>query len=757
MKSFIYILCAVSFLSLNAQSQNKKMDRFISDLMKKMTIEEKIGQLNLLTPGSGIPTGSVVSTDVEKKISEGKVGGIFGIHGPDKIRRIQDIAMKNSRMKIPLFFGSDVIHGYQTTFPIPLGMAASWDLDYIEKAARISAIEASANGVNWTFSPMVDICRDPRWGRIAEGAGEDSYLGSRIAEAYVKGYQADMTNNTNIMSCVKHFAMYGAAEGGRDYNTTDMSRIRMVQDYLPPYKAAIDAGVMTVMTSFNEIDGIPATGNKWLLTNVLREQWRFKGFVVSDYTSVNEMIDHGMGDLQEVSALSLNAGLDMDMVGEGYLTTLQKSKDEKKISLNQIDQACKRILEAKYKLGLFKDPYRYIDETRPSKEIMTKEHRLFAKEVAKRSMVLLKNMDQQLPLLSSDKIAFIGPLLDSRNNMLGTWAVSGELDKAVTIIEGLKNVIQDTKNFSFCKGANISDDSTLANNVNVFGPRIDIDKRSPETMIDEAMQQSMVADKIVLFIGEASEMSGEASSRTRISIPESQKKLIRKLHTTGKPIILCILAGRPLDLTEESELAHSILWIYHPGTEAGNAMAEVLFGKYNPSGKITNSFPRNVGQIPIYYNHKRTGRPSMKNEFEKFRSDYLDESNEPLYPFGFGLSYTNFEYKNLHLDKTKITPTLKINVTVDLRNIGDYNAEEVVQLYIQDMQGSVTRPVKELKNFKKVSIPKGEQKTITFEISESDLRFYNSKLEYISEAGTFKVFVGGNSRDVLEQEFELIK
>jgi beta-glucosidase len=739
------------------QPENDGMKTYVDALMKKMTLDEKIGQLNLLTPGWGIPTGSVVSTDVEKKIKEGKVGGLFGVIGVEKIKQAQKLAVEQSRLKIPLLFGSDVIHGYKTTLPIPLGLAASWDMNLIEHSAREAAIEATADGLCWTFSPMVDIARDPRWGRIAEGAGEDPYLGSQIARAMVKGYQGDnLKDPATLMACVKHFALYGAAEAGRDYNTTDMSRVRMYNEYLPPYKAAIEAGAGSVMSSFNEIDGIPATGNKWLLTDLLRRQWGFRGFVVSDYTSVNEMTNHGMGNLQTVSALALHAGLDMDMVGEGFLTTLKKSLAEGKISQKQIDDACRRILEAKYKLGLFQDPFRYLDEKRTAEEVLTAQRRKEARNIATHTFVLLKNEQQVLPLKKSGTIALIGPLANDKNNMLGTWAVSGDPQMSVPVLEGMKNVGGSSVNILYAKGANISDDTLLARKVNVFGTRIDIDKRSPEEMLNEALNIAHQSDVVVAVVGEASEMSGEAASRTDITIPESQKKLIRALSKTGKPLVLVIMTGRPLALTEENELAASILVTWHAGMEAGNAIADVLFGDYNPSGKLPATFPRNVGQIPIYYNHKNTGRPSAPHS-PKFQSNYLDAPNSPLFPFGYGLSYTTFSYSDLTLDKKELTAGEKITVSVTVTNQGNYDGEEVVQLYIRDLVGSITRPVKELKGFQKIFLKKGESRRVRFTLGVDDLKFYNYYLQWVAEPGDFEVMVGSHSDDVIKSSFVLKK
>lgn len=758
-KTVLTILFFVGLGQLWAQTIEKtEMDKFIENLMNKMTIQEKIGQLNLVTPGGGILTGSVVSTGVEEKLKAGKIGGIFGIAGPEKIRKAQDMAVRESRLGIPLLFGSDVIHGYKTTFPIPLGLSCSWDMEMIELTAQIAAKEATADGIFWNFSPMVDIARDPRWGRIAEGAGEDPYLGSEIAKAMVKGYQQDDLRAENtMMATVKHLALYGASEAGRDYNTVDMSRLRMYNDYLPPYKAAIDAGAGCVMSSFNDVDGVPASGNKWLLTELLRNQWKFDGFVVSDYTSVNEMIAHGLGDLQAVSALALKAGLDMDMVGEGFLTTLEKSLEEGKLSEEEIEVACRRILEAKYKLGLFDDPYRYIDESRPAKDILSLENREIARKVAARSCVLLKNEGQLLPMQKSGTIALIGPLADSQNNMLGTWSPTGKHNEAIKVIDGFKNVVGDNAEILYAKGANIVDDPDYAKKINVFGKKVNIDERSPEVMIKEALAVSAKADVIVAVVGEASEMTGESANRTNLLLPEPQKKLVRALAKTGKPLVLLMISGRPLALVEELELADAILQTWHPGVEAGNAIADVVFGNYNPSGKLTATFPRNVGQVPIYYSIRNTGRPQGSDNFQKFKSNYLDVENSPLLPFGFGLSYTSFEYANLKLSKESILENETITVSVDVRNTGNYDGEEVVQLYIRDVVASITRPLKELKGFKKVAIDAGKTKTVRFDLSVSDLKFYNSQLNFIAEPGEFEVFVGTNSLETIKTEFELLE
>ncbi|WP_036383699.1 beta-glucosidase BglX [Muricauda sp. MAR_2010_75] len=752
LKNIFYSFIALSLFGANAQQSIPKVE----ELLDKMTLEEKIGQLNLLTPGGGVATGSVVSENVEAKIKAGQVGGLFGVTGPDKVRVAQEMAVEQSRLGIPLLIGSDVIHGYKTTYPIPLGLSSSWDMDLIKQAAQMAAKEATADGINWNFSPMVDIARDPRWGRISEGAGEDPYLGSKIAEAMVKGYQGDnLAANHTMLACVKHFALYGAAEAGRDYHSVDMSKIKMFNQYVQPYKAAIDAGAASVMTSFNDVDGVPATGNKWLLTDLLRTQWGFDGFVVSDYTSLNEMIAHGLGDLQAVSVLALKAGLDMDMVGEGFLTTLKKSLDEGKITEAEITNACRHVLEAKYISGLFDDPYKYLDSKRPEKDILTKENRTLARKLAAHSFVLLKNHNNTLPLKKQGKIALIGPLADSRENMLGTWAPTGDFNLAVTIKEGFKNVAPNAS-IKYAKGANISDDTEFAKHVNVFGPRIEIDERSPAVMLNEAVELAKTSDVVVVVVGEATEMSGEAASRTDISIPESQKKLVRALVDTGKPVALVLMSGRPLTTPEEFDLPISILQVWHPGVEAGNAIADVVFGDYNPSGKLTATWPINVGQIPIYHSAKITGRPAPGNgEFQKFRSNYLDAPNTPLLPFGYGLSYTTFDYSNLRLDKKSIGQGEAVSATVTVTNTGDYDGEEVVQLYLRDVVRSITPPKRQLKGFQKIMLKKGERKEVTITLSPDDLKFYNTQLEFVSEPGEFEIFVGTNSDADLSETFTL--
>ena len=729
----------------------------VDSILKLMTLEEKIGQLNL--PGAGeIITGQAKNSNIARKIEEGKIGGLFSLRSTKKIREVQKLSIEKSRLGIPLLFGLDVIHGYRTTFPIPLGLSCSWDMELIQKTARMAAQEASADGINWTFSPMVDISRDPRWGRVSEGSGEDPYLGSEIARAMVRGYQGDdLSKNNTLMSCVKHFALYGAPEAGRDYNTVDMSRIRMYNEYLPPYKAAVDEGVGSVMASFNEIDGIPATGNKWLLTDLLRTEWGFNGFVVSDYTGVSEMVEHGMGDLQTVSALALNAGLEMDMVSEGLLTTLKKSVEEGQVSVDQIDNAVRRILKAKYELGLFDDPYKYCNDERAESEIFTEENRTFARKVASESIVLLKNEGQILPLKRSGTIALIGPLANTKENMPGTWSVSTDLKKAISLLDGLKTVAGNDVKILHAKGSNLDYDLEFEKRTTMFGREIPRDGRTDKQLLDEALKIAYQSDVIVAAIGESSEMSGESSSRTNIDIPQVQKDLLKALLKTGKPLVLVLFNGRPLTIKEESKTVPTILDVWFPGSEGGLAIADVLFGDVNPSGKLSSTFPQNVGQIPIFYNHKNTGRPldNKEGKFKKFLTNYLDERNEPLYPFGYGLSYTTFDYGDLKLSSQEMNMDGSIEVSIDVTNSGNYDGKEVVQLYIRDLVGSVTRPVKELKGFQKIFLKKGETKTVTFAITADDLKFYNYDLDYVAEPGEFQVALSGSSDFEFEHKFTL--
>ncbi len=755
-KILLIIFLAVSIQSCKkGDNQMSAKNQFLDSLLSELTIEEKIGQLNLPSAGH-IVTGQATNSEIAEKIREGRVGGLLNITKVDNIRSVQKIAIEESRHKIPLLFGLDVIHGYRTVFPIPLGLSCSWDMKLIQKSASIAAQEASADGICWTFSPMVDLSRDPRWGRVAEGSGEDPYLGAEIAKAMVRGYQGDdLTKNNTLLACIKHFALYGAPDGGRDYNTVDMSRIRMYNEYFLPYKAGIEAGAGSVMMAFNEVDGIPATGNKWLIDNVLRKQWGFDGLVFTDYTGINEMIKHGMGDLQAVSKLALDAGVDMDMVGEGYLQTLKKSFDEGKIKEAQIDSACRRILKAKYELGLFDEPYKYCDPERAKNEIYTNANRQIAREIAARSMVLLKNDGDVLPLKKQGKIAIIGPLADNKENMCGTWSVSGQFDKAISLKQGIENKLGTNAEIFYAKGANFVDDSLLESRVSTFGKPTYRDPRPASEMIREALKVAKKADVIIAAMGEASEISGECSSRTTLELPNGQRDLLKALLKLNKPIVMVLFNGRPLSIGWEKENMPAILDVWFSGSEAGDAIADVLFGDVNPSGKLTMSFPVNVGQVPVYYNHKNTGRPLEEEWFKKFTSSYIDIPNEALYPFGYGLSYTKFEYSNLQLSTQNLKMGSELKVSVDVKNIGSRSGEEVVQLYIRDLVGSITRPVKELKGFEKIMIKPGEKETVEFIIDMEKLSFYNSELEFVAEAGDFEVFVGGNSVDLLKSSFTL--
>ena len=752
-KSIVFTL-AVALCALTAQAVDQaKMNRFIDDLMGKMTLQEKIGQLNLPVTGD-IITGSTVSGDVVGKIKAGQVGGLFNMKGVQSIRALQEVAVKQSRLHIPLIFGMDVIHGYETVFPIPLAMSMSWDMDAIRNSARIASIEATADGICWTFSPMVDICREPRWGRMSEGNGEDPFLGSAICRAMIQGYQgADLTDQATMMACVKHFALYGAPEAGRDYNTVDMSHVRMFNEYFPPYKAGVDAGAGSFMTSFNVIDYIPATGNRWLMTEVLRDRWGFDGFVVTDYTAISEMINHGMGDLQTVSALALKAGTDMDMVADGFLGTLEQSLSEGKVTMEDIDKACRRILEAKYKLGLFDDPYRYLDAKRAKKEIYTDANRAAARKLATETFVLLQNKDNVLPLERKGKIALVGPLANTRANMPGTWSVAAASDRYSTLFEAMQRAVGNKAEVMYAKGCNVCYDAELEKNSTMFGREMR-DERPASVMRDEAVRIANECDVIVAAMGEPSEMSGESSSRSELTILDAQKDLLTALKATGKPIVLLNFSGRATVMNWEVENIPTILNVWFGGSEAADAICDVVFGDVAPSGKLTVTMPRSVGQVPIYYNHLNTGRPNPK-WFSKFTSNYLDVPNDPLFPFGYGLSYTSFEYSPMTLSSNTMNASGSIQAQVTVTNTGNREGAEVVQLYIRDMVGSIARPVQELKGFERITLKPGESRFVTFTIDAELLKFYNKDLNYVCEPGDFEVMVGPNSRDVQRLTFTL--
>ncbi len=752
----MFMLCmSLGASAAPAANDDAKMNKFIDDLMSKMTVEEKIGQLNLPVTGD-IVTGQAKSSNVADKIRNGEVGGLFNLKGVSKIKEVQRIAVEQSRLHIPLLFGMDVIHGYETVFPIPFALSCSWDVNAIRQSAQIAAQECSADGINWTFSPMLDICVDPRWGRVSEGNGEDQYLGSQIARAMVEGYQGNnLADKNTVMACVKHFALYGAAEAGRDYNTVDMSHWRMFNYYMPPYKAAVDAGALSVMTSFNVVDGIPASGNRWLLNDVLRKMWGFKGMVVTDYTAISEMIAHGMGDLKQVSELALNAGTDMDMVAEGYATTTAQSIKEGKVSMATLDAACRRILEAKWKLGLFDDPYRYCDEKRAKKEVFTAEHRAVARNTAAETFVLLKNEGNLLPMQRKGTIALVGPLASTASNMSGTWSVAARLNDNKTLLQGMRDAVGNKANVVYAKGCNLMSDAAREADATMFGREMR-DSRSAEEMLNEAISVAKDADIIVCAVGESSEMSGESSSRSDLTLPDTQRALLEAMKATGKPVVLVYFAGRPTVMTWESENFNAILDVWFGGSESADAICDVLFGDKVPSGKLSATMPKSVGQIPLYYNHLNTGRPLEEGKwFTKFRSNYLDIDNEPLYPFGYGLSYTTFKYGTPTLSSTTINEGGKVTLSVDVTNTGNYDGDEIVQLYVRDLVGSVSRPVKELKGFERISLKKGETRTVSFTVSTDDLKFYNQQLDYICEPGDFEIMVGPNSNDVQTLKFTL--
>ena len=751
-------LCGITFFSCSASGGGKdaEMDRFITDLMGKMTIREKLGQLNLPS-GGDLVTGSVMNTELGDMIRKEEIGGFFNVKGVKKIYDLQRLAVEETQLKIPLIVGADVIHGYETIFPIPLALSCSWDTLAVQQMARISAIEASADGICWTFSPMVDICRDARWGRIAEGSGEDPYLGSLLAKAYVRGYQGNnMQGRDEILSCGKHFALYGASEAGKDYNTVDMSHLRMYNEYFAPYRAAVEAGVGSVMSSFNIVDGIPATANKWLLTDVLRDEWGFQGLLVTDYNSIAEMAVHGVAPLEEASVRALQAGTDMDMVSCGFLNTLEESLKEGKVTEAQINTACRRVLEAKYKLGLFADPYKYCDTLRVEKELYTADHRAAAREIAAKTFVLLKNEKNLLPLEEKGKIALIGPMADARNNMCGMWSMTCTPSGHGTLLEGIRSAAGDKAEILYAKGSNLISDASYEERATMFGRSLNRDNRTDQQLLDEALTVANQSDIIIAALGESSEMSGESSSRTDLNIPDVQQNLLKELLKTGKPVVLVLFTGRPLTLTWEQEHVPAILNVWFGGSEAAYAIGDALFGYVNPGGKLTMSFPKNVGQIPLYYAHKNTGRPLAQGKwFEKFRSNYLDVDNEPLYPFGYGLSYTTFSYGDIDLSRSTIDMTGELTAAVMVTNTGTWPGSEVVQLYIRDLVGSTTRPVKELKGFQKIFLEPGQSEIVRFKIAPEMLRYYNYDLQLVAEPGEFEVMIGTNSRDVKSARFTL--
>jgi beta-glucosidase len=732
-------------------SQKSEMDSFIDDLMGRMTLEQKIGQLNLHSIPDYVSALKVTDEDENTRLLRaGQLGGVYGNGSFEYLRTLQEVAL-NSGAGIPLIMGADVIHGCETVFPVPLALSTSWNMELIEKTARVAATEATARGVNWVYSPMVDICRDARWGRIVEGSGEDPYLGGEIAKAMVYGYQGhdDVFDNDEVMACVKHYALYGAAESGRDYNSVFLSRQEALNGYLRPYQAAAEAGAGSYMSSFNEFEGVPASMNTYLMDELLRGDWGFDGFIVSDATAIAEEVNHGIGDLQEVSARSLQAGLDMDMNSDGYVGTLMKSLEEGRISENDIDRCCRRILEAKYRLGLFDDPFRYLDPDRAATEIYTDANRAFAREVAHETLVLLKN-DGVLPLSRDARIAVVGPLARDSEAMTGSWSMSHQ--PSVSLYDGISEVAKT----SYAEGSWLfnsaeTEEAARYGMLKMFVPGFEvpaIHEVPQSALIAEAVAKARAADVVVACVGEIANMNGEGASRSDITLPDAQRELLRALKKTGKPVVMLLVTGRPLALVEEDESMDAILNVWSAGAEGGRAVADVLFGDVNPSAKLTTSFPRSVGQLPLYYNHKRTGRPHPDYApYRKFVSCYLDEINAPLYPFGYGLSYTTYEYGEPSLSAAEMPRDGSVTVSVPVTNTGTRDGDETVQLYIRDVYSSSTRPVKELKAFRKVHIPAGESVTLSFTLSSNDLSYYNHDLEWVCESGDFEIMTGPNSRD----------
>ena len=723
------------------------MNEYVTDLMSRMTLQEKIGQLNLMVAGD-ITTGGAMDTQVGGDIANGNMGGVFNIKGFDKIKALQEIAVTKSRLGIPLLVGMDVIHGYETMFPIPLALSCSWNLDAIKQSAAVAAKEASADGINWTYSPMVDVALDARWGRVSEGSGEDPYLGARIAEAMVQGYQGtNYSNKDNIMACLKHFALYGAVESGLEYNTTDMSRLRMYNQYFAPYEAAVKAGVGSVMSSFNLVDYVPATANRWLLTDVLRNDWKFDGFVVTDYGSIAEIIQHGTAaNLKEASAQALNAGTDMDMCSNGFVATLAQSVAEGKVSEATINEACRRVLEAKYKLGLFANPYKYCDAKRHKTEVFTNESRQTARDIAAQTFVLLKNDHQLLPLKKEGSVALIGPLADTRNNMAGTWSVAQTPDRYATLRESMAKALEGKAKLLYAQGCNVWYDEQLQKNGELGKT---IARGDDAALKAEALNMAQQADVIVCAMGETADMSGECATRTSLEMPDAQHALLEELVKLGKPVVLLNFAGRPTVLSWETKHVPAIMNVWFGGSEAADAICDVLFGDKVPVGRLTMSMPKTTGQAPLYYNHLNTGRPVADNaSFAKFASNALDVSNGALYPFGYGLSYTTFSYSDVTLSANEMAKNGSVTATVTVTNTGKRDADEVVQLYVHDLVASIARPVKELKGFERIHLAAGESKTVTFTIGADQLSFYNADLKKVVEPGDFDIMVGSNSRDV---------
>ncbi|ARJ40653.1 beta-glucosidase [Pantoea alhagi] len=728
-------------------------DAFVTDLLAKMTLDEKIGQLRLISVGPDNPKESI-----RDMIQKGQVGAIFNTVTRPDIRVMQDQVMQLSRLKIPLFFAYDVVHGQRTIFPIPLGLAATWDLDAVSRVGRVSAWEAADDGLNMTWAPMVDVTREPRWGRGSEGFGEDTFLTSKMGSTMVEAMQGKSpADRYSLMTSVKHFALYGAIEGGRDYNTVDMSPQRMFQDYLPPYKASLDAGSGGVMVSLNSINGMPATANSWLLKDLLRDQWKFKGITISDHGAIKELIKHGVAsDPEDAVRVALKAGIDMSMGDVYYSQYLPGLVKRGVVSQQEIDDAARHVLNVKYDMGLFNDPYSHLgpkgsDPTDTNAE--SRLHREDAREVARKSIVLLKNRLETLPLKKSGTIALIGPLADSQRDIMGSWSAAGVAKQSVTLLQGMKNATADKATLLYAKGANITDHKGIQDFLNLYEQAVSVDSRTPQQMIDEAVATAKKADVVVVALGEAQGMAHEASSRTDLTLPESQQKLLAALKTTGKPLVVVLMNGRALALVREDQQADALLETWFSGTEGGNAIADVLFGDYNPSGKLPVSFPRSVGQIPIYYNHLPTGRPYNSAKPNKYTSHYYDAVNGPLYPFGYGLSYTRFSVSPVKLSSSTMPHNGKVEASVTVTNTGKRDGATVVQLYLNDKVASISRPVKELRGFKRIMLKAGESQTVTFPIDVEALKFWNQQMQWVAEPGKFKVMIGLDSVRTQDAEF----
>ncbi|EJA7813022.1 beta-glucosidase BglX [Salmonella enterica] len=736
-------------------------DAFVTDLLKKMTVDEKIGQLRLISVGPDNPKEAI-----REMIKDGQVGAIFNTVTRQDIRQMQDQVMALSRLKIPLFFAYDVVHGQRTVFPISLGLASSFNLDAVRTVGRVSAYEAADDGLNMTWAPMVDVSRDPRWGRASEGFGEDTYLTSIMGETMVKAMQGKSpADRYSVMTSVKHFAAYGAVEGGKEYNTVDintvdMSSQRLFNDYMPPYKAGLDAGSGAVMVALNSLNGTPATSDSWLLKDVLRDEWGFKGITVSDHGAIKELIKHGTAaDPEDAVRVALKAGVDMSMADEYYSKYLPGLIKSGKVTMAELDDATRHVLNVKYDMGLFNDPYSHLGpkESDPvDTNAESRLHRKEAREVARESVVLLKNRLETLPLKKSGTIAVVGPLADSQRDVMGSWSAAGVANQSVTVLAGIQNAVGDGAKILYAKGANITNDKGIVDFLNLYEEAVKIDPRSPQAMIDEAVQAAKQADVVVAVVGESQGMAHEASSRTNITIPQSQRDLITALKATGKPLVLVLMNGRPLALVKEDQQADAILETWFAGTEGGNAIADVLFGDYNPSGKLPISFPRSVGQIPVYYSHLNTGRPYNPEKPNKYTSRYFDEANGPLYPFGYGLSYTTFTVSDVTLSSPTMQRDGKVTASVEVTNTGKREGATVIQMYLQDVTASMSRPVKQLKGFEKITLKPGERKTVSFPIDIEALKFWNQQMKYDAEPGKFNVFIGVDSARVKQGSFELL-